>query len=134
MAMTVDVERGVVRNAAEIIARASFGIEEGGARVFEKLQAMHAMLFRSNRLVGVPLAKLLHVRNRKTYEAWKLGREIDALLLDIIDARRNANTGGSRMGRKDLLSLLLATGKKEGGKRVMTSRELVDECKTLFFA
>uniref|UniRef100_A0A453Q4D3 Uncharacterized protein n=1 Tax=Aegilops tauschii subsp. strangulata TaxID=200361 RepID=A0A453Q4D3_AEGTS len=57
----VDVERGVVRNAAEIIARASFGIgDEGGARVFQKLQAMQTMLFRSNRLVGVPLARLLH--------------------------------------------------------------------------
>ncbi|KAM0931594.1 hypothetical protein ACQ4PT_000205 [Festuca glaucescens] len=128
-AVAVDVERGVVRNAAEIIARASFGIEEGGARVFEKLQAMQAMLFRSNRLVGVPLAKLLQVR--KTYDAWKLGREIDALLLDIIDARRHA--GGGAEKRKDLLSLLLAAGKKDGGKRVMTSRELVDECKTFFF-
>ncbi|XP_051191633.1 cytochrome P450 714C3 [Lolium perenne] len=128
-AVAVDVERGVVRNAAEIIARASFGIEEGGARVFEKLQAMQSMLFRSNRLVGVPLAKLLQVR--KTYEAWKLGREIDALLPDIIDARRHAGHGAEK--RKDLLSLLLAAGKKDGGKRVMTSRELVDECKTFFF-
>jgi cytochrome P450 len=77
----------------------------------------------------VPLGKLLQVR--KTYEAWKLGREIDALLLDIIDARRHA--GGGAEKRKDLLSLLLAAGKKDGGKRVMTSRELVDECKTFFF-
>ncbi|CAM0943275.1 unnamed protein product [Alopecurus aequalis] len=125
----VDVERGVVRNAAEIIARASFGIEEeGGARVFEKLQAMQSMLFRSNRLVGVPLAKLLHVR--KTYEAWRLGREIDALLLDIINARRRSRAGQKR---KDLLSLLLAAGDEGGKKRLMTSRELVDECKTFFF-
>jgi cytochrome P450 len=130
-AVAVDVERSVVRNAGEIIARASFGIEEGGARVFEKLQAMQSMLFRSNRLVGVPLAKLLHVR--KTYEAWKLGREIDALLLDIIDARRHAG-GEAGKKKKDLLSLLLAAGKNEGEKkRVMTSRELVDECKTFFF-
>lgn len=55
----VDVEKGVVRNAAEIIARASFGIsadddDATGARVFHKLQAMQAILFRSTRLVGVP--------------------------------------------------------------------------------
>ncbi|KAM3223460.1 hypothetical protein ACQJBY_057051 [Aegilops geniculata] len=127
----VDVERGVVRNAAEIIARASFGIgDEGGARVFEKLQAMQAILFRSNRLVGVPLARLLHLR--KTYDAWKLGREIDALLLDIIDSRRR-RAGGQEKKNKDLLSLLLAGNDEAGKKRLMTSRELVDECKTFFF-
>uniref|UniRef100_A0ACD5ZBL9 Uncharacterized protein n=1 Tax=Avena sativa TaxID=4498 RepID=A0ACD5ZBL9_AVESA len=131
-AVAVDVERGVVRNAAEIIARASFGIEEGGARVFDKLQAMQSMLFRSNRLVGVPLARLLHLR--KTYEAWRLGREIDALLLDVIDARRRAAAGGEAGKRKkDLLSLLLAAGDEGDKKRMMTSRELVDECKTFFF-
>jgi hypothetical protein len=48
----------VVWNAAEIIAKASFGIgtddDATGAGVFHKLQAMQAMLFRSTRLVGVP--------------------------------------------------------------------------------
>ena len=128
----VDVERGVVRNAAEIIAKASFGVadDEAGARVFLKLQAMQAMLFQSNRLVGVPLARLLHVR--KTYEAWRLGREIDALLMEIIDARRRA------AGGKDLLSLLLAGTEPEATntnkrRRLLTTRELVDECKTFFF-
>lgn len=129
----IDVERGVVMNAAEIIAKASFGLadDECGARVFQKLRAMQTMLFRSNRLVGVPLARLLHVG--KTYEAWKLGREIDALLLEIIEARRRrgAARGG---GRKDLLALLLAGNEvSAGAERKLTTRELVDECKTFFF-
>ncbi|CAN6245552.1 unnamed protein product [Urochloa humidicola] len=124
----VDVEKGVVRNAAEIIAEASFGIaaadeDAGGALVFRKLQAMQTMLFQSNRLVGVPLAKLLQLR--KTYEAWKLGREIDALLVQIInDRRQRRQTGG-----KDLLSLLLAGSEASAGaERRLTTRELVDEC------
>ncbi|CAN6232863.1 unnamed protein product [Urochloa humidicola] len=129
----VDVEKGVVRNAAEIIAEASFGIaaadeDAGGALVFRKLQAMQQMLFQSNRLVGVPLVKLLQLR--KTYEAWRLGREIDALLVQIIDDRRQSRqTGG-----KDLLSLLLAGSEAGAGvERRLTTRELVDECKTFFF-
>ncbi|KAG2662680.1 cytochrome P450 714D1-like [Panicum virgatum] len=129
----IDVEAGIVRNAAEIIARASFGLDDGdeaGARVFRKLQAMQAMLFRSNRLVGVPLARLLQVR--KTYEAWKLGREIDALLMEMIDARMSRQ-GGSSKKQEDLLSLLLA-GTGSGSKVMsMTRREVVDECKTFFF-
>ncbi|EAY88082.1 hypothetical protein OsI_09512 [Oryza sativa Indica Group] len=138
----VDVEKGVVRNAAEIIARASFGIsadddDATGARVFHKLQAMQAMLFRSTRLVGVPLAGLLHIR--ATYEAWKLGREIDALLLDIIESRRRREGGGGGKKKKkttsnDLLSLLLAGSEASAGaERKLTTRELVDECKTFFF-
>ena len=123
----IDVEAGIVRNAAEIIARASFGLDDGdeaGARVFRKLQAMQAMLFRSNRLVGVPLARLLQVR--KTYEAWKLGREIDALLMEMIDARMSRQ-GGSSKKQEDLLSLLLA-GTGSGSKVMsMTRREVVDE-------
>uniref|UniRef100_J3LIK4 Cytochrome P450 n=1 Tax=Oryza brachyantha TaxID=4533 RepID=J3LIK4_ORYBR len=133
----IDVEKGVVRNAAEIIAKASFGITDddaGGATVFHKLQAMQAMLFRSTRLVGVPLASLLHIRS--TYEAWKLGREIDSLLLDIIEARRRRRRQGGYGGRKntDLLALLLAGNEASAGaERKLTTRELVDECKTFFF-
>ncbi|TKW35810.1 hypothetical protein SEVIR_2G399500v4 [Setaria viridis] len=133
----VDVESGVVRNAAEIIAKASFGITDAaaGARVFDKLQAMHATLFQSSRpvAVGVPLARLLHAR--RTYGAWRLGREIDALLMEIIDARRRQQ----QQGGKDLLSLLLAGAEAEPGaagaerRKKLTARELVDECKTFFF-
>ncbi|KAK3159526.1 hypothetical protein QOZ80_2AG0151170 [Eleusine coracana subsp. coracana] len=143
----IDVEKGVVRNAAEIIAQASFGVtdDEAGARVFEKLQAMQAMLFQSNRLVGVPMARLLHLR--KSYEAWKLGREIDALLLHIIQSRRQRNQlqfQGKK--RNDLLSLLLAGNNDDDSnnneddedsnkkkRKKLTTRELVDECKTFFF-
>ncbi|KAK8462201.1 hypothetical protein SEVIR_1G168600v4 [Setaria viridis] len=136
----VDVEKDVVRNAAEIIAKASFGVsddDEAGAAVFRKLQALQATLFQSNRLVGVPLARLLHAR--KTYVARILGREIDALLMAIIDARRRQQ--GAGRSRKDLLSLLL-TGAGAGDvsessagaeERRLTTRELVDECKTFFF-
>ncbi|WVZ73086.1 hypothetical protein U9M48_021434 [Paspalum notatum var. saurae] len=143
----VDVEKAVVRNAAEIIGRASFGLttttttaddEDGdGVLVFRKLQAMQAMLFgQSNRLVGVPLARqLLHLRS--TYQAWRLGREIDALLIHIIeDARRRQgqSSSSSKQHDHDLLSLLLAAGASDDDRRrLMSTRELVDECKTFFF-
>ncbi|BAS69909.1 Os01g0100300, partial [Oryza sativa Japonica Group] len=61
------------------------------------------------RLVSVPLASLLHIRaDRATYEAWKLGRKIDALLLDIIESRRRCEGGGRKTTTTDLLWLLLA--------------------------
>jgi len=75
--------------------------------------------------VSVPLAHLLHMRG--TYEAWKLGREIGALLMEMTDAR--SQSGNSK--KEDLLSLLLAGS--GSGRQVMTRREVVDECKTFFF-
>ena len=60
--------------------------------------------------MSVPLAHLLHMRG--TYEAWKLGREIGALLMEMTDAR--SQSGNSK--KEDLLS-----------RQVMTRREVVDE-------
>ncbi|WOK92788.1 cytokinin hydroxylase-like [Canna indica] len=131
----IDVEIGVTKNAAEIIAKTSFGIsEEKGKKVFEKLQLMQKMLFKTNRLVGVPLGKMLSAK--KSYQAWKLGKEIDQLLFAIISSRKqeyDSNDGGSTTHR-DLLGLLLA-GNQDNAQleRKLTTRELVDECKTFFF-
>ncbi|CAI9092236.1 OLC1v1027426C1 [Oldenlandia corymbosa var. corymbosa] len=123
----VDVEKEIINTAAEIIAKTSFGISyENGGKVFEKLRAMQITLFQSNRYVGVPFSKLLCPK--QTITAKKLGNEIDALLMEIINSRRSRpNDAG---GDRDLLGLLLADGRL--GK-TLTARELVDECKTFFF-
>ncbi|KAG0474625.1 hypothetical protein HPP92_014311 [Vanilla planifolia] len=123
----IDVEEGIIRNAAEIIAKTSFGInQENGKLVFEKLQTMQKMLFKTHRFVGVPLGRMLSPR--QSYEAWKLGREIDDLLIAIINSRRE------NPGKQDLLGLLLAGNEEKAeNERRLTSRDLVDECKTFFF-
>ncbi|KAJ0966675.1 hypothetical protein J5N97_023592 [Dioscorea zingiberensis] len=128
----IDVEKYITKNAAEIIAKASFGIsQDDSKKVFEKLQAMQTMLFKSNRLVGVPFSKLLHLK--KSQEAWKLGKEIDKLLLKIITSRKEkaCMINGSDDDQQDLLSILLEGNQTQ--KKKLTTRELVDECKTFFF-
>lgn len=131
----IDVEEQIIRNAAEIIAKTSFGIsQENGKKVFQKLQSMQIMLFKSNRFVGVPFSKILSPK--KSYEAWILGKEIDELLLEIIDCRKKTKNSESINGHQDLLGLLLARNnakEMERGERRLSSRELVDECKTFFF-
>uniref|UniRef100_A0A0E0DW82 Cytochrome P450 n=1 Tax=Oryza meridionalis TaxID=40149 RepID=A0A0E0DW82_9ORYZ len=92
----IDIEKGVVRNAAEIIAKASFSITAAATTVFHKAAGdavpLHARVS----------SALLYIR--ATYEAWKLGRKIDALLLDIIKSRRRRQENETTT---DLLSLLL---------------------------
>ena len=122
----IDVEREIIATSGEIIARTSFGTQDKDAReVFEKLRALQITLFKTTRYVGVPFGKCFNVK--KTLEAKKLGREIDKLLLSIIRARKESIKA---QDRKDLLGLLLQENQVDGR---LTTRELVDECKTFFF-
>ncbi|KAK6925821.1 Cytochrome P450, partial [Dillenia turbinata] len=131
----IDVEHDIISTAGEIIAKVSFGMNHGtsyqnGQTVFEKLRSMQMTLFKSNRYVGVPFSKFLSPK--KSLEARRLGKEIDQLLLSIINSRKESRT---RSPEQDLLGLLLAGNDEDsrlGGKK-LTSRELVDECKTFFF-
>nr|XP_025677768.2 cytokinin hydroxylase-like [Arachis hypogaea] len=124
---TIDVERDIVATAGDIIARTILGImdddDHNATQVFRKLRALQMTLFNTNRYVGVPFGKYFNVK--KTLEAYKLGKEIDELLLSIIQARMSHRSSKSK---SDLLGLLL----QENGD-ALTMRELVDECKTFFF-
>ncbi|KDP22269.1 hypothetical protein JCGZ_26100 [Jatropha curcas] len=127
----IDVEREIIAIAGEIIAKTSFGIGyEDGREVIEKLRAMQYTLFKTNRYVGVPFSKLLCPK--QSLKAKSLGKEIDDLLLSIIRDRKKSKNGGKL--QKDLLGFLLGENHEDGqlGK-TLTTRELVDECKTFFF-
>ncbi|XP_015941339.1 cytokinin hydroxylase [Arachis duranensis] len=119
----INVESEVITLAGEIIARTIFGLKDESARgIFNRLSALQMTLFNTNRYVGVPFGKYFKVK--KTLKAKKLGEEIDQLLLSIIEARKaSPKPKGSQ---NDLLCLLLQENK-------LTTRELVDECKTFFF-
>ncbi|WCJ36661.1 cytochrome P450 family 715 subfamily A polypeptide 1 [Euphorbia peplus] len=139
----IDVESEIIATAGEIIAKTSFGIGyENGRQVFDKLRAMQMTLFKTNRYVGVPFSKLLCPK--KTLQAEHLGKEIDTLLIKIIEDRKNGHhqtcvatsdfatcvRGPTGAVQNDLLGLLVESGRL--GK-TLTTRELVDECKTFFF-
>ncbi|XP_062075001.1 cytokinin hydroxylase-like [Humulus lupulus] len=129
----IDVEREITTTAGEVIAKTSFGIsDESGRLVFEKLKALQTTLFKTNRFVGVPFSKFLCPT--KTLEAKKLGQEIDTLFFSIVEARKLESKNKENRQHYDLLGLLLkeSTGGASSG-RSLTTRELVDECKTFFF-
>lgn len=130
----IEIEREIVSTAGEIIAKTSFGMNyENGRIVFKKLRAMQETLFKSNRYVGVPFGKYMCLG--RNLEAEKLGKEIDALLLSIIiDRKRSMAENGGRQEQQNLLGVLLAENHVDGSKRKkLSTRELVDECKTFFF-
>ncbi|KAF2578728.1 hypothetical protein F2Q70_00008095, partial [Brassica cretica] len=121
-----DMENEIIGTAGEIIAKTSFGVKgENGAQVLKNLRAVQFALFNSNRYVGVPFSNILAYK--QTLKARELGKEIDGLLLSIINERKRSLVDGD--DHHDLLGMLL---KADKGK--FTATELVDECKTFFFA
>lgn len=137
--LEIDVGREIAATAGEIIAKTSFGMSyQNGQKVFQKLKAMQLILFNSNRFVGVPFSKFLHPK--QNLEAKKLGKEIDQLLLSIINDRKES-IDDDESPPQDLLGLLLKANNnnnnnENGGGlgKMLTTRELIDECKTFFFA
>ncbi|CAN8244569.1 unnamed protein product [Cochlearia groenlandica] len=121
-----DMENEIIKTAGEIIAKTSFGVTgQHATQILNKLRAVQFALFDSSRYVGVPFNKFLNFK--KTLESKKLGREIDGLLLSIINERKRSLVQGGQ-DHRDLLGMLLKADKDK-----FTSKELVDECKTFFF-
>lgn len=129
----IDVEREIIATAGEIIARTSFGMkDENAIKVSENFRALQMTLFKTTRYVGVPFGKCFDMR--KTLEAKKLGKEIDRLLMCVVTARKKLSVEGR--DREDLLELLLQENHRAEKKlgKTLSTRQLVDECKTFFFA
>lgn len=130
-AQEIEVESEIITTAGEIIAKTSFGMDyENGKKVLHKLRTMQQVLFASNRYVGVPFSKFLCYK--QYLKAKRLGDEIDALFLTIIRNRIKSKEASGRGGykEKNLLDLMLAD---KDCRKTLTTRELVDECKTFFF-
>nr|QWK52273.1 cytochrome P450 715A1-2 [Isatis tinctoria] len=121
-----DMENEIIGTAGEINAKTSFGVTgENTTKVLKNLRAMQLALFHSNRYLGLPFSDILDFKHTATAKA--LGKEIDGLLLSIINERMRSLVDGDN--HHDLLGILL---KADKGK--FTAAELVDECKTFFFA
>ncbi|CAN4085905.1 unnamed protein product [Withania somnifera] len=125
----IDVESEIIGIAGEIIAKTSFGISyKDSEQVLEKLRNMQVTLFKSTRYVGVPYGNQI-MCPKETLKSNNLGKEIDFLLMSIIEDRKKMKKDVDG-AKHDLLSLLLAGNGRTG----LSTREIVDECKTFFFA
>ncbi|WOG91349.1 hypothetical protein DCAR_0310598 [Daucus carota subsp. sativus] len=130
----LDIESEISSTMGMIVAKTTFGMKyQNGKEVLQKLREMHQVLYTSNRYVGVPFSQFL---SRRMYlKAKSLGDEIDAHFVTIINDRIKLKQSG-RLGstadddlEKNLLDLMLAG---HDNTKALTTKELVDECKTFF--
>ncbi|KAL5972680.1 hypothetical protein ACLOJK_039485 [Asimina triloba] len=81
--------------------------------------------------------RLVYIPTRWNIETWKLKRRARDTLKKIIDSRVSSAQGGSDSGfGDDLLGLMLgmsSLAEKQGDQK-LSMDEIIDECKTFFFA
>ncbi|KAK4752806.1 hypothetical protein SAY87_021604 [Trapa incisa] len=109
--------------SGDIISRTAFGSSfEEGRRIF-KLQEQQMLLF-SQAVRSIYLPGFRFIPTKKNRKRWRLEKETRESIRKLI--RGNVDSAGS------LLSLLKAPG--VGGEEGLGEEEVIDECKTFYFA
>ncbi|CAD6222895.1 unnamed protein product [Miscanthus lutarioriparius] len=117
---------------ADVISHTAFGSSyEEGKRVFLAQRELQFLAFSTFFNVQIPVFRYLPTeKNRRT---WKLDKQVRGMLMDIIKTRlASKDTAGYG---NDLLGIMLeACAPEHGGDQLLSMDEIIDECKTFFFA
>lgn len=126
----IKVDEDMRSLSADIISRACFGSSYSlGKGIFTKLHSLLNVMSKVS--LGVP--GLRHVPIKHNREIWRLSREIDTAILDVVNIRRQTSH------EKDLLQLILDAAENEGAtcdlpNNVTPNKFIIDNCKNIYLA
>lgn len=130
----IELTKYMDRLTADIILRSEFGMSHGkqGKELFEDLTQLEELMVHSLRFLWMPGSRYLPTPTN--LKIWKRIRRLERNLKNMIEDRRASGSYGN-----DLLGLMLREidtfSSTDDCKRVKyTTQELMDECKTFFFA
>ncbi|KAL6602945.1 hypothetical protein ACP70R_043306 [Stipagrostis hirtigluma subsp. patula] len=136
----VDVAEWYQAVAEEAITRATFGRSYDSGRAVFRMQA-RLMAFASEAFRKVLVPGYRFLPTEKNRQSWSLDREIRRGLITLIgrrseeadeeDAELNDKNGN---GFRDLLGLMINAGGKKAAAPAMPVEDMLEECKTFFFA
>ncbi|KAL6839442.1 hypothetical protein ACP4OV_030712 [Aristida adscensionis] len=138
----VDVAEWYQAVAEEAITRATFGRSYDSGRAVFRMQA-RLMAFASEAFRKVLVPGYRFLPTEKNRQSWSLDREIRRGLITLIGRRSEeaeeeddaALNGKDGNGFRDLLGLMInAGGKKAAAAPAMPVEDMLEECKTFFFA
>ncbi|KAL4194972.1 hypothetical protein AMTRI_Chr05g62200 [Amborella trichopoda] len=124
----IDVSESFQRLTEDIITRTAFGSSyEDGKAVFSLQSQQMELAADAFRKVFIPGYRFLPTtKNRRS---WKLNKEIRRSLMRLIERREKEAEEGGVYG-EDLLGLMI----KARAEGAISAKDIVEECKTFFFA
>jgi PHYB activation tagged suppressor 1 len=132
--VTVEVGQQFMELTTDVISRTAFGSSyRQGKEVFLAQRELQIMASKSINRVHVP--GMQYTPTKSNLNRRRLERKVRGSLMAIIHERLAAAREGAGGYGGDLLGLMLeANAAGEGSQSVMSMDEIVDECKTFFFA
>ncbi|CAL1385135.1 unnamed protein product [Linum trigynum] len=127
----VNIDKDMRSLSADVISRACFGSNyKEGEHIFSKVRELQIVLAKGH--AGIPI--LRHLPTSKNRKIWKLEREINTVILDVVKQRAAALDS-----ERDLLQMILEGAKDASSStssNVVTSLDkfIVDNCKAIYFA
>lgn len=130
----IEVSSDLRKLTADIIACTEFGSSyEKGKRIFELLTTLQELTLQFAHFVWLPGSRFLPTSWNR--EIRRLKREMEKSLREIIQERRELVKLGKRESYgNDLLGLMLAESDGNPQQEKWSTQEVMDECKTFFFA
>uniref|UniRef100_A0A0D9WMT5 Cytochrome P450 n=1 Tax=Leersia perrieri TaxID=77586 RepID=A0A0D9WMT5_9ORYZ len=122
---------------ADVISHTAFGSSyQQGKEVFVLQRELQAIAMATINSVRFPGSQFIPTKNN--VRRWELEKKVRGTLMTMIRERQAAVAKEGKGYGNDLLGLMLeanaAAGDGGGGARSMTIDEIIDECKTFFFA
>ncbi|KAK9131512.1 hypothetical protein Sjap_011999 [Stephania japonica] len=130
----IKIDQDLRNYSADVISRACFGSSyHQGEEIFFKLRALKNIMSEQSFLFR--LCNISHFPTMKNRAIWRLKREIQTLILNLLNQRNGLVSGHENDDQhNDLLHAMLKAASRECPGLATSSQFIVDNCKGIYFA